>query len=132
MSDRPPDLKAVDGGGEPLPEAAVRGAAVIPGRVVARLTSQAAREALTRWEGVPPARAGLDPPRCSATVHHGRARVTVWVDLTYPLDIAGACSTLAHDITQRVCRLTGLHIDDTTVSVRRLVLKESLRQRRVR
>ncbi|MBY8877242.1 Asp23/Gls24 family envelope stress response protein [Streptomyces sp. PLK6-54] len=125
-------MRLVEGGAERLPPAAVRGATVVPDRVLARLTDQAAREAVTRHEGAPPARAGLRPPQSSVSVRGGAACIAVSVDLTCPVDTAGVCAALAAAIAERVHDLTGLPVADTTVSVRRLVLKESLRQRRVR
>jgi hypothetical protein len=130
VNGRPPDLKVIDGDGEPLPQPALRGTTTIPDKVVARLTEQAAREALTRRQG--PGHTGLRPPRSTARVRRGGARIDVSVDLTYPVDIAGVCTALARDVTERVHHLTGLHIDDLTVSVHRLVLNERLRRRRVR
>ncbi|WP_046494259.1 Asp23/Gls24 family envelope stress response protein [Streptomyces odonnellii] len=116
-----------------LPAPALRGATLIPGTVVARITAQAAREALSRQGGGgPSARFGLGTPRSTAAVHDGSARLGISLDLPYPIDIAGACGEIRHYIAERVAHLTGMRIDDITVSVQRLVPGESLRRRRVR
>jgi hypothetical protein len=109
----------------------LRGATVVPEAVVARITDRAAYEALSRQSGGPPARLGLSAPRAKAVVHHGSARIVVRMDLPYPIDIAGACGEIRHYISERVSKLTGMRIDDVTVSVHRLVPSESLRPGRV-
>lgn len=114
-----------------LPAPGLRGATVVPESVVARITGRAAREALSRQSGGPPAQLGLGAPRAMAVVHHGSARIVVRVDLPYPIDIAGACGEIRHYVSERVSELTGMRIDDVTVSVHRLVPGESLRPGRV-
>ncbi|MEE4546330.1 Asp23/Gls24 family envelope stress response protein [Streptomyces sp. V4-01] len=110
---------AVAGGRRPPPEE--RGATLIPASVVARLTAQAAREALREQTDASSARPGLGVSRPEATVHQGSARIAVSLDLPYPVDIARACDEIEHYITERVSHLTGLRVGDTTVSVQRLV-----------
>jgi hypothetical protein len=115
-----------------LPSPGLRGATVIPESVVAHVTDRAAREALSRQSGGPPsAHLSLSAPRAKAVVHHGSARIFVSLDLPYPIDIAGVCGEVRHYISERVSELTGMRIDDVTVSVRRLVPSESLRPGRV-
>jgi hypothetical protein len=114
-----------------LPAPGLRGATVVPEAVVARITGRVAREALSRQAEGPPARLGLGAPRAKAVVHHGSARVFVSLDLPYPIDIAGACGEIRHYISERVSELTGMRIDDVTVSVHRLVPSQSLRSGRV-
>jgi hypothetical protein len=104
-----------------LPPPARRGATVIPDNVMARITARAAREALTRQTGDAPARLGLGAPRSKAAVHDGSARLRVSLDLPYPRNIARACEEIRHYIADRVTYLTGMRIDDITVSVQRLV-----------
>jgi hypothetical protein len=132
LPSRPVHGTSKEGDGGHLPEPAARGATVIPEAVVARLTTQAACEALGRQTGASLAIAGLGTPRCTATVHHGTARIAVSVDLPYPVDIARSCGELEHEITERVSHLTGMPVGDTRVSVHRFVLDESHRPRRVR
>lgn len=114
-----------------LPAPGLRGATVIPEAVVARITGRAAREALRQQAGGPPARLSLGAPRAQAVVHHGSARIDVRLDLPYPIDIAGACGEIRRYISERVSKLTGMRIDDVTVSVHRLVPRQSLRSGRV-
>ncbi|MFE4370378.1 Asp23/Gls24 family envelope stress response protein [Streptomyces sp. NPDC056835] len=150
MSDRPSPLsdqpsprpfpggRGDSGTGTPsLPAPALRGATLIPGTVVARIAARAAREALRLQRealshpggGEPPARLG--GPRSTATVHDGSACLGISLDLPYPIDIARTCGEIRHYIAERVDQLTGMRIDDVTVSVRRLVPGESLRRGRV-
>lgn len=138
MSYRPPSRPLLGGPGgtsretPSLPAPALRGATLIPGTVVARIAAQAAREALShQGGGEPPARFGLGTPRSTAAVHDGSARLGISLDLPYPIDIARACGEIRHYIAERVAHLTGMRIDDITVSVQRLVPGESLRRRRV-
>ena len=114
-----------------LPAPALRGTTLIPESVVARIAVRAAREALARHAGASPARLGLRAPHSTATVHKGSARLGVSLDLPYPVDIARAGGEIRHYVTERVRRLTGLRVDDVTVSVQRLVPDESLRRERV-
>ncbi|MFJ5798589.1 Asp23/Gls24 family envelope stress response protein [Streptomyces decoyicus] len=107
-----------------------RGATLIPETVVARIAVRAAREALIRHTGWPPARLGLGPAHSTAAVHEGSARLKVSLDLPYPVDIARTCGEIRRYIADRVSHLTGLRIDDLTVSVQRLVSGESLRRGR--
>jgi uncharacterized alkaline shock family protein YloU len=121
------------GGGEAdvLPPPGERGATVVPGKVVARIAGRAAHEALARQGG---AAAALDlrAPRSTAAVYDGSTRLTVSLDLPYPLDIARTAREVRHHVAERVAGLTGLDVDDVTVSVRRLVPDETLRRERVR
>ncbi|MFG2887931.1 hypothetical protein [Streptomyces sp. NPDC048248] len=108
-----------------------RGAILIPDTVVARIAAQAAREALIRQAGRSPARLGLGPAQSTATVHDGSARLKISLDLPYPVDIARTCGEIRRYIADRVSHLTGMRIDDITVSVQRLVSRERLRRGRV-
>jgi uncharacterized alkaline shock family protein YloU len=95
---------------------------------VARIAGRAAREALGRQTGASGAPLGLDAPHATAVVHRGSARLQVSLDLPYPIDIARTCGEIRSYITERVSYLTGMRIDDVTVSVHRLVPGESLRR----
>ncbi|WP_407555481.1 hypothetical protein QOM21_37035 [Streptomyces sp. Pv4-95] len=103
---------------------------MIPETVVARIAVRAAHEALIRQAGQSPARLGLGPAPSTAAVHDGSARLTVYLDLPYPVDIARTCGEMRRYISDRVSHLTGLRIDDLTVSVQRLVTGESLQRGR--
>ncbi|SEG94021.1 Uncharacterized conserved protein YloU, alkaline shock protein (Asp23) family [Actinacidiphila yanglinensis] len=109
----------------------MRGATHIRESVVARIAARAAQEALNQVAGEPPARLGLGQPRSTATVHQGSARLTVSLDLPYPVDIQRTGDEIRRYVAERVAHLTGLDLDDTAVSVHRLVPDDSLRRERV-
>ncbi|MGW9025398.1 Asp23/Gls24 family envelope stress response protein [Streptomyces sp. NPDC055722] len=94
---------------------------MIPSKVVARIAARAAREALARYQGTPADRPGPAVPDASASVHAGTVRLTVSLDLPYPVDIAGTCRQVQDHITERVHRLTGLRIDEVAIVIRRLL-----------
>jgi uncharacterized alkaline shock family protein YloU len=119
------------GSGRGLPPPAERGATVIPERVVARLAARAAREALARQLGAPPAHRGLAVPRASATTGKDSARLGVSLDLPYPIDITRASRQIRQDIAERVAQLTGLHVGEVTLTVLRLVPDGGLESGRV-
>ncbi|SEN20206.1 hypothetical protein [Actinacidiphila rubida] len=121
---RPHSPPPVTGDTGRLPPPAERGATVIPGPVVARLTAGVAAEALARRTGGPLAHAGLGTPRSTVRVRHGSARIAVSLDLPYPGDAGRSCDELGREITERVSHLTALPIEHVTVSVRRLVLTD--------
>ncbi|GAA2930858.1 hypothetical protein GCM10020221_28350 [Streptomyces thioluteus] len=95
-------------------EPARRGATRIADRVVAKIASQAAREALddVGEEG--------EPPYASVTVHEETARVTVSVELGYPADIAARCRAVRRRIAERVRALAGMEVPEVVVTVERL------------
>lgn len=115
-----------------LPAPARRGATLVPEAVVARIAARAAREALSGRAAVPAVGPGPGSPRSTAVVHEGSARISVSVDLPYPTDIARTCGEIRHYLAERVPHLTGLRIDDITVSVHRLIPSRSPGQGRVR
>ena len=94
--------------------AAERGATTIADRVVAKIATQAAREALS---GVPE---GGVPPRAMVTVHHDHARVRVSLELDYRSDIGGQCGAVRHRVAQRVKALAGMDVPEVAVQVERL------------
>ncbi|MEU7967874.1 Asp23/Gls24 family envelope stress response protein [Streptomyces sp. NPDC049097] len=104
-----------------LPPPADRGATVIPDRVVARIAAQAARAAQSRRAAAPPGRGRLSVPSASASSHTGQVRLHVALDLPYPADIPSLCERIQHDVAERVAQLTGLHVGEVTLTVRRLV-----------
>ncbi|MEV8533192.1 Asp23/Gls24 family envelope stress response protein [Streptomyces sp. NPDC051211] len=114
----------------PVP-AAKRGATVIPDKVVARITARAAREALTGQTGAPPARLGLATPRSTVAVSGGSARLGLFLDLPYPIDIAEASRQVQRYVGERVAQLTGIRVTEVTVSIRHLVPAGGLERRRV-
>ncbi|MFC5722464.1 Asp23/Gls24 family envelope stress response protein [Streptomyces gamaensis] len=96
-------------------EPAERGATRIADRVVAKLASQAAREALSAT-----APEDSTPPYATVVVHDGAARVRVAVELDYPCDIAARCRAVRQRITERVRELADLSVPEVTVMVERL------------
>ncbi|MFF7380448.1 Asp23/Gls24 family envelope stress response protein [Streptomyces massasporeus] len=93
-----------------------RGATRIADRVVAKIASQAAREAVGT---LPP---DADRPSASVTVHHEVAHVRVHVDLDYPCDVGARCRTVRHQVVERVGDLVGMQVPEVVVHVERLHL----------
>lgn len=112
----PPSVRAVS-----LPPPAERGATVIPEKVIARIAAQAARVAQSRRAAMPPDRGGSAAPSASAASHTGWVRLHLTLDLPYPADIPYLCERIQHDVAERVAQLTGLHVGEITLTVRRLV-----------
>ncbi|MGA4962768.1 hypothetical protein [Streptomyces pseudogriseolus] len=112
---------AVELGGDPrtVPPGE-RGETTIADRVVAKIASQAAREAV----GVLPRDA--EPPHASVVVRHGSARVRVHVELDFPGDIGGRCSHVRRRIVERVRDLAGMSVPEVVVQVERLHLGDHL------
>jgi uncharacterized alkaline shock family protein YloU len=93
-----------------------RGATRIADRVVAKIASQAAREAV----GALPPDAGR--PSASVVVHHDVAHVRVHIELDYPCDIGARCRTVRHQVVERVSTLAGMQVPEVVVQVERLHL----------
>ncbi|BBC35034.1 uncharacterized protein SGFS_063280 [Streptomyces graminofaciens] len=119
-----------------------RGAITVADRVVAKIASWAAREALSRFTEsaghVPPGRrtphvttsvrraperttAGRDAE--SATGRQavlGEARMRITVELGYPSDIGAQCAAVRREVTERLRTWAGMEVPDLVVSVERL------------
>ncbi|MEV4330712.1 hypothetical protein AB0K02_09225 [Streptomyces sp. NPDC049597] len=93
---------------------AERGATTIADRVVAKIATQAAREALGRRPE------GASPPHAMVVVHHDTARVRVSLELDYPGDIGRQCGAVRRQVTQRVRTLAGMEVPEVAVQVERL------------
>ncbi|MFC9685437.1 Asp23/Gls24 family envelope stress response protein [Streptomyces sp. NPDC056948] len=93
-----------------------RGATRIADRVVAKIASQAAREAV----GTLPSDAGR--PSASVVVHHEAAHVRVHVELDYPCDVGDRCRQVRHHVVERVGTLAGMEVPEVVVQVERLHL----------
>ncbi|MFD5339680.1 Asp23/Gls24 family envelope stress response protein [Streptomyces hawaiiensis] len=93
-----------------------RGATRIADRVVAKIASQAAREAV----GTLPPDAGR--PTASVVVHHEVAHVRVHIELDYPCDIGARCRKVRHQVVERVGALAGMQVPEVVVQVERLHL----------
>ncbi|MCD9142338.1 Asp23/Gls24 family envelope stress response protein [Streptomyces albireticuli] len=96
-------------------EPAERGATRIADRVVAKIASQAAREALGDE-----ATEGHAPPYATVTVHEEAARVRVSVELGYPADLGARCAEVRRRIVERVRALAGMEVPEVAVTVERL------------
>ncbi|MFF7858336.1 hypothetical protein [Streptomyces sp. NPDC007904] len=108
---------AGDSGGSPAAVApGERGATRIADRVVAKIASQAAREAVGTLHP------DAAPPHATVAVHHDSARVRVHVELDYPGDIGGRCGQVRRQVVQRVGALAGMHVPEVVVHVERLHL----------
>ena len=127
-----------------------RGAITVADRVVAKIASQVAREALSRFTEsagrVPP---GRRTPRVTTSVRRaperntaraperntaGRdaesaagqqallfeARLRIAVELGYPSDIGAQCAAVRGEVTERLRTWAGMEVSDLVVSVERL------------
>ncbi|AKH81697.1 hypothetical protein AA958_05220 [Streptomyces sp. CNQ-509] len=101
------------GGGEPAVPAGERGATRIEDRVIAKIASQAAREALL---GAP----GTDAAHAAVVVRGDTARVRVGVHLGFPSDLGAQCCAVSRAVTERVRALVGLEVPEVAVEVERL------------
>ena len=93
-----------------------RGATRIADRVIAKIASQAAREAAGP---LPPDAA---PPHATVIVSHEAARVRVHIELDYPGDIGDRCRQVRRHVTERVGALVGMEVPEVAVQVERLHL----------
>ncbi|NEE05866.1 hypothetical protein G3M58_05395 [Streptomyces sp. SID7499] len=97
-----------------------RGATRIADRVVAKIASQAAREAV----GALPPDAGR--PSASVAVHHEVAHVRIQLELGYPCDVGARCRKVRHQVVERVSSLAGMQVPEVVVQVERLHLDAAL------
>nr|WP_206328165.1 Asp23/Gls24 family envelope stress response protein [Streptomyces sp. S3(2020)] len=91
-----------------------RGATRIADRVVAKIASQAAREAVGEVPG------DAAPPHATVVVHHRTVRVRVHLELDYPTDIGARCSRVRRHVAERVRALVGMEVPEVAVHVERL------------
>jgi uncharacterized alkaline shock family protein YloU len=103
------------GPSDPVPSAE-RGATRIADRVVAKVATQAAREAL----GALPKDAA--PPHADVVVHHDVARVHVHLELDYPTDVGARCARVRRQVVEQVRALVGMAVPEVAVRVERLHL----------
>lgn len=105
-----------------------RGATRIADRVVAKIASQAAREALESPtpDSAPPNATVIVRPHSRLSSSGGTpietARIRVSLELPYPSDIGGLCAAVRRHVTQRVGKLAGMHVTEVAVQVERLHL----------
>lgn len=116
-----------------------RGATHIADRVVAKIASQAALEALSPLRAQE-LRENPEPPHATVTLRRGRedsrpsgkdaagrdheprqeARVRVSVELAYPSDIGAQCRAVRRQVVQRVGALADMDVPEVAVTVERL------------
>ncbi|PHQ48683.1 hypothetical protein BLA24_28670 [Streptomyces cinnamoneus] len=96
-------------------EPAERGATRIADRVVAKIASRAAGEALSDT-----AEEHHEPPLASVVVHEGAARIRVAVELGYPGDIGARCRAVRSRVAERVRGLAGMDVPEVVITVERL------------
>ncbi|MDJ1133053.1 Asp23/Gls24 family envelope stress response protein [Streptomyces iconiensis] len=99
-----------------------RGETRIADRVVAKVASQAAREAL-RADGTSGGTLpdGSRPmPRATVTVREQSARVRVALELAYPSDIGAQCGAVRRQVALRVRELVGMDVPDVALDIERL------------
>ncbi|MET9896819.1 Asp23/Gls24 family envelope stress response protein [Streptomyces sp. NPDC006465] len=119
-----------------------RGAISVADRVVAKIASRVAREALSRFTEsaghVPP---GRRTPHVTASVRRapepnaagrdsesaagrqvvlGEARLRITVELGYPSDIGAQCAAVRREVTERLRAWAGMDVPELAVSVERL------------
>ncbi|MEU7427269.1 hypothetical protein [Streptomyces sp. NPDC040750] len=87
-----------------------RGATRIDDRVVAKIATQAAREALA----LPP---GAAAPHATVVVRQETARVRLRVDLGYPCDIGARCGAVRRRVRERLEALVNMEAPDVAVRV---------------
>ncbi|MGW2740954.1 Asp23/Gls24 family envelope stress response protein [Streptomyces sp. NPDC001450] len=119
-----------------------RGAITVADRVVAKIASRVAREALSRFtESAGRVPSGHRTPRVTASVRRaperntagrdgesaagrqvalGTARLRITVELGYPSDIGAQCAAVRREVTERLRTWAGMDVSDLAVSVERL------------
>ncbi|MEU7720405.1 Asp23/Gls24 family envelope stress response protein [Streptomyces tibetensis] len=118
-----------------------RGAITVTDRVVAKIASYVAREALSRFPEsaghVPPGRrtphvatsvrraperntAGGDDESAAGRQAIGEVRMRITVELGYPSDIGAQCAAVRREVTERLRTWVGMEVSDFSVSVERL------------
>ncbi|MGW0861072.1 Asp23/Gls24 family envelope stress response protein [Streptomyces sp. NPDC002611] len=119
-----------------------RGATTVADRVVAKIASRVAGEALGRFTEsaghVPPGRrtphvatsvrraperntaTGADESAAGRQAVLGEVRMRVTVELGYPSDIGAQCAAVRREVTERLRTWAGMEVSDFSVSVERL------------
>jgi uncharacterized alkaline shock family protein YloU len=119
-----------------------RGAITVTDRVVAKIASRVAREALSRFpESVGHVPPGRRTPHVTTSVRRaperqsaarddesavgrqpalGEARLRITVELGYPSDIGAQCAAVRREVTERLRAWSGMDVPDLVVSVGRL------------
>lgn len=98
---------------------AERGSLRLADRVLAKIASQAAREALADAPGREYVPRGARP-QAGVSVHREQVYVRLSVELGYPVDIAAVCRSVRRHVAARVEELTGVAVLGVTVEVERM------------
>ncbi|GHD19500.1 hypothetical protein GCM10010313_50780 [Streptomyces violarus] len=131
-----------EAGGRPGIPRGERGATTVADRVVAKIASRVAGEALSRFTEsaghVPPGRrtphvatsvrraperntdTGDDESAAGRQAVLGEVRMRVTVELGYPSDIGAQCAAVRQEVTERLRTWAGMEVSDFSVSVERL------------
>ena len=96
-----------------------RGSLRLADRVLAKIASQAAREALADAPGREYVPRGARP-QASVSAVREQVYVRLSVELGYPVDIAGVCRSVRRHVASRVEETTGFTVLGVTVEVERL------------
>ncbi|MEU1256953.1 Asp23/Gls24 family envelope stress response protein [Streptomyces chartreusis] len=110
------------GGPSAVVPAGERGATRIADRVVTKIASQAAREAVGRLPKDAArayAHVVIRPQAAEGTTVEA-ARVRVHVELDYPTDIGSRCAAVRRRVVERVGALVGMEVPEVAVHVERL------------
>lgn len=108
--------------------AAERGATRIADRVIAKIASQAAHEALRGLpssallpkDRFPQATVNVRPPNGTSDNAGGRAKVQLFVDVGYPADLREVCAAVRRRVIERVGELADMAVPEVSVEVERL------------
>ncbi|MEV5507367.1 Asp23/Gls24 family envelope stress response protein [Streptomyces orinoci] len=102
------------GGGREVPPGE-RGATRVADRVVAKIASRAAREALAGE-----LREHHAAPTASVVVRDESARVRVHMELGYPVDLRARCRAVRRQVAERLETLAGMSVPEVVITVERL------------
>lgn len=99
-----------------------RGATRIADRVVAKVASQAAREAVGELpkDAARPYADVVVRPQATEGTYADAARVRVHLELGYPCDIGSRCAAVRRHVVERVGALVGMQVPEVVVHVERL------------
>jgi uncharacterized alkaline shock family protein YloU len=117
-----------------------RGATRIADRVVAKIASQAAQEALRGLPAAalvpkgafPQAGVSVRPAAGAPSGPRGRARIQLHVHLGYPADLREVCAAVRRRVVERVSELADLDVPEVSIEVEALHSTATSGQGRVR
>lgn len=99
-----------------------RGSTRIADRVVAKIASQAAREAVGELpeDAARPYADVVVRPQAAEGTYGDAARVRVHLELDYPCDVGSRCAAVRRHVVERVGALVGMEVPEVAVHVERL------------